>query len=199
MTEPVGAAGAKMVDVMDESRTVALTLEDLRQVSAWAATCARDSLEVFERACPGDSRPREAVDAAWAFATGGARGKLLRDTAWAALRAAREAADGGGADPAARAADAAARSAMSAASAAYLHPLADAAQVKHILGAAAYAARSAEILAGDDPGVGRVCIAEARRRAPSTVVDVLRRYPAAPPGGGRIGDLMRDLDEQLRG
>lgn len=188
-----------MAAVMDESRAVALTLDDLRQVTAWAATCAQESLELFERACPGDSRPREAVDAAWAFARGGARGKRLRDTAWAALRAAREAAAQAGVDPATRAADAAARSAMSAASAAYLHPLADATQVKHLLGAAAYAARSAEILAGDDPGVGRASIAEARRRAPATVVDVLRRYPAAPPGGGRVGDLMRDLDERLRG
>jgi hypothetical protein len=187
-----------MTVVVDASGAFALSLEDLREVSAYAAQCAQESLEVFERARPGDSRPRDAIDAARAFARGGARGKLLRDTAWAALRAAREAAVAAGADPVSRAADAAARSATSAASAAYLHPLADAAQVKHILGAAAYAARAAEIVAGDDPGVGTARIAEARRRAPATVVDVLRRYPAAPPGGGRVGALMRDLDEQLR-
>jgi hypothetical protein len=28
---------------------------------------------------------------------------------------------------------------------------------------------------------------------------VLKRYPAAPPGGGRVGELLRDLDEALRG
>jgi hypothetical protein len=28
---------------------------------------------------------------------------------------------------------------------------------------------------------------------------VLSRYPAAPPGGGRVGELLRDLDEALRG
>jgi hypothetical protein len=39
----------------------------------------------------------------------------------------------------------------------------------------------------------------ARRRATPVVVEVLRRYPAAPPGGGRVGELLRDLDEALRG
>jgi hypothetical protein len=48
---------------------------------------------------------------------------------------------------------------MYAASAAYLHPLASAHQVKHILGAAAHAARA---------------------------------------GGGRVGELLRDLDDALR-
>jgi hypothetical protein len=27
---------------------------------------------------------------------------------------------------------------------------------------------------------------------------VLARYPAAPPGGGRVGELLRDLDGALR-
>jgi hypothetical protein len=30
------------------------------------------------------------------------------------------------------------------------------------------------------------------------VVDVLIRYPAAPHGGGRVGELMRQLDASLR-
>ena len=88
---------------------------------------------------------------------------------------------------------------MLAASAAYLHPLADAHQVKHILGAAAHAARAAELVAGDDRDVGPEHIEQARRRATPAVVDVLSRYPAAPPGGGRVGELLRDLDAALRG
>jgi hypothetical protein len=28
---------------------------------------------------------------------------------------------------------------------------------------------------------------------------VLRRYPAAPPGGKRVGELIRELDRALRG
>jgi hypothetical protein len=31
------------------------------------------------------------------------------------------------------------------------------------------------------------------------VVKVLRRYPAAPHGGGRVGELIRQLDGSLRG
>ena len=130
------------------------------------------------------------IAAAWTFARGGDRGKTLRDTAWAAHKAAREA------DSAA--ASEAARAAMCAASAAYLHPLADAHQVKHILGAAAHAARAAEVLAGDDRAVGADHIQQAGQRATSVVVDVLSRYPAAPPGGGRVGELLRDLDAALR-
>jgi hypothetical protein len=91
----------------------------------------------------------------------------------------------------------AARAAMCAASAAYLHPLADAHQVKHILGAAAHAARAAELVASDDRDVGADHIEQARRRATPVVVDVLSRYPTAPPGGGRVGELLRDLDGAL--
>lgn len=86
-----------------------------------------------------------------------------------------------------------------AASAAYLHPLADAHQVKHILGAAAHAARATDLIAGDDQDAGPEHIEHARRRATPAVVEVLKRYPAAPPSGGRVGELLRDLDEALRG
>ena len=87
---------------------------------------------------------------------------------------------------------------MCAASAAYLHPLTDAHQVKHILGAAAYAARATELMAGSDRDVGADHIREAALHATQIVIDVLRRYPAAPPGGGRVGELIRNLDEILR-
>jgi hypothetical protein len=179
-----------MVTVANETSEIVLSMRDLREVTGYAAESAQDVLEIFERAHPADSRPRDAIDAAWTFAQGGKRGKSLRETAWAALKAAREA------DTAA--ADNAARAAMCAASAAYLHPLANAHQVKHILGAAAHAARAAELVAGDDRDVGADHIEQARRRARPVVVDVLSRYPAAPPGGGRVGELLRDLDEALR-
>ncbi len=180
-----------MANVANETGEIVLTMGDLRAVAGYAAESAQDVLDIFETAHPADSRPRDAIDAAWTFARGGKRGNALRDTAWAALKAAGEAG--------AAAAGDAARAAMAAASAAYLHPLADAHQVKHILGAAAHAARAAELAAGDDRAVGADRIDEARRRATPAVVDVLRRYPAAPPGGGRIGELLRDLDEALRG
>ena len=180
-----------MVTVMNETGEIVLSMQDLRAVTGCAAESAQEVLEIFERAHPADSRPRDAIDAAWTFARGGKRGKTLRDTAWAALGAAQDAGTAAAAD--------AARAAMSAASAAYLHPLADAHQVKHILGAAAHAARAAENMADDDRGVGAVHIEQARQRATPAIVDVLSRYPAAPPGGGRVGELFRDLDEALRG
>ncbi len=174
----------------NETSEIVLSMDDLREVAGYAAQSAQEVLAIFERAHPADSRARDAIDAAWTFARGGKRGKRLRDTAWAALRAARDAESAAAGD--------AARAAMCAASAAYLHPLADAHQVKHILGAAAHAARAAELMAGDDREVGAGYIEQARRRATPIVVDVLSRYPAAPPGGGRVGELLRDLDEALR-
>jgi hypothetical protein len=177
--------------VANRTGGIVLSMQDLREVTAYTAESAQEVLEIFERAHPADSRPRDAIDAAWTFARGGKRGKALRDTAWTALKAAREADTAAAGD--------AARAAMCAASAAYLHPLAKATQVKHILGAAAHAAREAELMAGDDRDVGADHIEQARRRATPAVVEVLKRYPAAPPGGGRVGELLRDLDEALRG
>lgn len=173
----------------DESE-IALSKQDLREVTAFAAACAEVVLAVFEADQPSDSRPREAIGAAWEFARGGERGKSLRDTAWAALKAAKSA------DTAA--AREAARAAMSAAGAAYLHPLAKDTQVKHILGAGAHAARAAELVAGHNPGIGIEHVERAVHRATPVVVEVLKRYPAAPGGGGRVGELMRMLDADLR-
>ena len=180
-----------MATVAKDTSEIVLSMQDLRDVTTYAAESAQEVLEIFESAHPGDSRARDAIDAAWTFARGGKRGKTLRDTAWAALRAAREAETAAAGD--------AARAAMTAASAAYLHPLADAHQVKHILGAAAFAARAVELIAGDDRDVGADHIEQARRRATPALVDVLSRYPAAPSGGGRVGELLRALDEALRG
>ncbi|MEU7909015.1 putative immunity protein [Actinoplanes sp. NPDC049118] len=175
----------------NETSEIVLSKQDLRAVTGYAAEIAQEVLEIFEDVHPADPRPRDAVDAALAFARGGERGRALRDAGWAAHKAAREADT--------EAAGNAARAAMSAAAAAYLHPLADANQVKHILGAAAHAARAAELVAGDVRDVGADQLERARRRATPAVVDVLSRYPAAPRGGGRVGELLRELDGALRG
>ncbi|MFD5875265.1 putative immunity protein [Streptomyces sp. NPDC060322] len=176
--------------VADEAGGIELSTQDLREVTAFAAACADSVLGAFEADQPDDTRPREAIGAAWEFARGGERGKALRDTAWAALKAAKCAGTPAGRE--------AARAAMAAAGAAYLHPLPQATQVKHILGAAAHAARTAELLADDDPAVGADHVERAVGRATPGVVDVLARYPAAPPGGGRVGELIRMLDDDLR-
>ncbi|MBE1531921.1 putative immunity protein [Actinomadura algeriensis] len=177
----------------DDSTTIELSRSELREVARFAEACARPALVIFERDRPDDRRPRTAIDAARAFADGAERTKAIRDGAWGAFRAAQEARDAGRA-----AASDAARAAVAAASAAFLHPLAKATQVKHILGSAAHAARAFELCAGDDPDVGADHIARSRTLASPVVVDVLRRYPAAPPGGGRAGELLRRLDASLR-
>lgn len=176
-----------------DSTKIELTRSDLHAVAGFAAACARTALAIFERACPDDPRPRTAIDAAQAFADGAERTRMIRDAAWAAFRAAHEARDAGQS-----AASQAARAAVGAASAAFLHPLFKATQVKHILGAAAHAARAFELAAGDDPAIGPEHVAQARLLTPSVVVDVLRRYPPAPPGGDRVGALIRLLDKSLR-
>jgi hypothetical protein len=179
--------------VADDSTAIELSHAELRQVAGYAVACARPALAIFERDHPDDRRPRAAIDAAQAFADGGKRTKAIRDSAWAAHRAAQETRDAGQA-----AASDAARAALAAASAPFLHPLAKATQVKHILGSAAHAARALELSAGDDPTVGADHIAQARILAPPVLVDVLRRYPLAPAGGGRVGELIRQLDASLR-
>ncbi|MER6118494.1 putative immunity protein [Streptomyces sp. NPDC001743] len=173
-----------------EANEIVLSKQDLREVTAFAAACAGAALGIFEAGQPDDARPRDAVGAAWAFARGGERGKSLRDTASAALKAAKSARSA--------AAREAAWAAMSAAGAAYLHPLAKATQVKHILGAGAYAARAAELVAGDDRSVGAAHLRRAVSQATPVVVDVLKRFPAPPGGGGRVGELIRLLDADLR-
>lgn len=179
--------------MIDGSASIDLSLDELRLVAGYAVACARPGLTVFERDLPGDPRPRQAIDSAQAFADGGRRVKAIRDCAWAAFRAAREARDSGHA-----AASHAARAAVAAASAAYLHPISRATQVKHILGSAAHVARALELAAGEDPVVAVDQMARVYDLASPSVVAVLCRYPLAPPGGGRVGELIRELDASLR-
>lgn len=178
--------------MVDDAR-IDLTTADLRAVAGFAAACARPALEVVEATRPGEERPRAAVEVAQAFADGAERTKVLRDAAWAAQRAAHDARDAGD-----LAAEQATRAAMAAAGAAFLHPLAKATQVKHVVGAGAHAARAFELAAGEDERIGHAHVARARALASPAVVDVLSQYPAAPGGGGRVGELVRQLDTLLR-
>ncbi|MFH8342465.1 putative immunity protein [Streptomyces sp. AM6-12] len=173
----------------DRADRIELTEDELREITGYAAGCASRVLHLFEQNMPADPRPREAIEAARAFAGGGRRTQALRLSGFAAFRAAREAASPAAAD--------AARAASHAAGAAFLHPLADAHQVKHILGAAAHAARAQE-LAADEDHTAADALAQARAHAPAAVTAVLGRLPAAPAGGGRVGEYVRVLDAALR-
>ena len=182
-------AGVTEVDDGRHGR-VELTTHDLRVVARFAVETARNALPIFEQSCPDDGRPRAALEAAWVFAEGAKRTNLQRTSALAAHTAAREAPT--------EAAREAARAAGHAAAAAYLHPLAAPTQVRHILGAAACAARAVELAAGGDPRVGTASLAEARRRATPELIAVLTRYPTAPSGGNRVAQLVKELDTSLR-
>jgi hypothetical protein len=167
-----------------------LTMGELRAIAGYARACAEPALVIFQKDHPHDHRPAAALQAARVFAEGGPRSRLQRATATDAHRAAREAAT--------EAARHAASAAGDAAAAAYLHPLAKATQVRHILGAAAHAARAAELARGDDLVVAEYVITAAAKRATPEVLDVLARYPRAPQGRTRVAVLMQRLDRMLR-
>ncbi|BCK57772.1 putative immunity protein [Nocardia wallacei] len=177
----------------DQKPTIALTMAELREITAYALACAEPALSLFERDCPADRRPRAVFEEARRFTAGGGRTKALRVTALDAHRAARAALEVGR-----LAAADAARAAGYAGAAAYLHPLAQAHQGGHILMPAAHAARAFELDA-DDHRVGDDYLETARELAGPIVVSVLSRYPVPPPGRGRVGDLWRKLDSALRG
>lgn len=168
----------------------ALTMDELRAVARFATACARPVLTLFRKASPDDTRPAAALEAATIFADGAARSRLQRTAATDANRAAKETAD--------EAARHAAYAAGAAAAAAYLHPLANATQVRHILDAAAHAARAAELAYDNDPVVAEYMIDGAAKRATPVVHDVLARYPRAPGGRSRVAVLTRRLDSLLR-
>jgi len=55
-----------------------------------------------------------------------------------------------------------------------------------------------ELASGQDQRVTAGTLEWARHHAPPAVSAVLGRLPAAPPGGGRVGEFIRDLDAALR-
>jgi hypothetical protein len=116
-----------------------LTDEHHRLLADWALLCAEHVLHLFEDRQPGDSRPRDAIDAGRAWIRGE---MLMMDARQAAFRA--NAAARGMPDPAKFAA-------LSAGQAAAVPHVA-----AHDLGAAAYAIRaaSAGVPAGDAAGAG---------------------------------------------
>ncbi|PAY23560.1 exonuclease SbcC [Dietzia natronolimnaea] len=122
------------------------------------------------------------------FAADGARrSNLQRTAAFASHRAAKEVSDD--------TARLAALACGDAAAAAYLHPIAKASQVGHILRAAASAARVAELRTGTTDSDWVRALAD---RASPPVPEILRRYPEAPTGKSRVSQLMSALDSAIR-
>ena len=170
--------------------TLPLTMDDLRHLARWAEQCAARALPVFEVHSRDDLRPREALVAALAFADGAERSGTLRKAAWAAEAAARDAAN--------PAATAAARAAAAAAGAAYLHPIATAHQLNHILAPAGYAAHALALCSEDPARVGDMEIDSAIAGAPSAVRRLIAQLPPRASSRAALGRLFHRLDTGLR-
>jgi hypothetical protein len=163
-------------------------------VAAWAADCAERVLGVFESEAPGDTRSRDAIARARAFA----RGELgvaegIRH---------RFAGGAGAGKVSSPAAAAAARAAGQAGAIPHMGA--------HALGAAAYAALAAGLAAPDRPGAVQDEICWQLKTMPAEIRAVLRLLPpvgenrSGPLGPGLLAsgplrEIIRDLQQGLGG
>jgi len=183
-----------MADPVSRMSPQTLTEADRRVVAAWAADCAERVLGLFEADAPGDSRPREAIARARAFARGESS---IADE----IR--RRFMNGGAAHEAsAPAAVAAARAAGQAAAVPHMGA--------HALGAAAFAAKAAGLAAPGRPEVVEKEVRWQLRQLWPAAREALRRLPpigenpAGPLGpgllaSGVLGSIIRDLQAGLEG
>ncbi len=155
--------------------------DDRRVVAVWAAACAERALPLFEAVAAGDTRPREAVEGARAFARGELRVGPARTLAARAHAAARDVGD--------PAATAAARAAG--------HAVAVAHMASHALGAPAYAARAASLARPDDPAASAAVVDWADEHASVAVREILRRLPGRDRTPGALGALIGQLQDRL--
>lgn len=167
-----------------------LTEADRRVVAAWAADCAERVLPLFEAEAPGDDRARDGIDRARAFARGDrdAAGEIRRR--FVAGRASQAATSPAG--------KAAAWAAGQASGVAHMGA--------HALGAAAYAAKAAELA---DPGRGGAAelswqlahlsppVTEALRRLPPLGEDSSGPLGAGLLASGLLGDNIRAIQAAL--
>jgi len=168
-----------------------LTESDRRIVAGWAADCAERVLAVFEAEVPGDDRPRDGILRARSFARGESDAASQIRQRFAAGRA-----SGAATSPAGRAA---ARAAGQAAAVAHMGA--------HALGAAAYAAEAAELIAPGRGGAAEIARQLASMGGP--VQAALRKLPllgedsSGPLGpgllaSGTLGERIRTVQSALR-
>lgn len=165
-----------------------LSMEDLRAVAAFNLACALQVIDLFESAKPRDARPRDALVAAEDFVRGGPRSRAQRISAPAAHRASKEVSG---------AALHAAMAAGDAAASVYLHPLADAAQVGHILRGPSHCVLALEMRTVE-PLTREAAASAILERSTPAVVEVLCRYPSAATRDRATAGVMSFLDAQLR-
>lgn len=168
-----------------------LSRAERRLVAAWAADCAERVLGLFEARAPEDSRPRDAIARARAFA----RGELD-----VAEEIRRRFVGGGAARGVSGAAAAAARAAGQATAIPHMGA--------HALGAAAYAAKAAGLAAPDRPDAISEEIRWQLGRMSPAVGAALRRLPpvgensSGPLGpgllaSGLLGAIIREIETSL--
>jgi hypothetical protein len=135
-----------------------LTDADHRRLALWAAVCAEHVLHHFERARPGDDRPRRAVELGRAWARGEVRMTEARTAAGHANAAARD---------------------LSGAPRHAAHAAGQAAAVAHVaaheLGAAAYAIKAARAAAphGEAESAGRLECRWQRDQLPAAIRELV--------------------------
>jgi hypothetical protein len=166
---------------MKQPGPLTLSEDDRRVVAVWAAGCAEQTLSLFEARAAGDTRPRDAVEGARAFARDELRVGPARALAAQAHAAARSVTE--------PAATAAARAAGHAAATAHM--------ASHALGAPAYAARAAAIAHPDDPAAAAAIVDWADEHASAAVREVLRRLPGREKAPGALGSLILELQNRL--
>ena len=163
-------------------------MEDLRAVAAFNLACALQVIDLFEAVKPHDARPRDALAAAEGFVRGGPRSRAQRISAPAAHRASKEVSG---------AASHAAMAAGDAAASVYLHPLADAAQVGHILRGPSHCVLALEARAVE-PLTRAAAAAAILEWSTPAVAEVLCRYPSAATRDRATAEVLWFLDVQVR-
>lgn len=157
-----------------------LSEDDRRILAGWAADCAERVLPIFERVAPQDSRPREAIEGARAFARGELRIGPARALSAKAHAAAREVSD-----PAAIAAARAAGHAVG---------------IAH-MGAHARGVVYAAIAAGlAEPNNPKARVGESNwqiEHATYEVRTVMRKLPKAREGRSELASLIFEMHSRL--
>lgn len=82
-----------MSEARPDDTDLKLTVQDRRELVEWTIACAERMLPLFLAERPHDERPQQALDAARAFVHGRMSVEDVRETAFAAHAAAREADD----------------------------------------------------------------------------------------------------------
>lgn len=160
----------------DQPGPLTLSENDRRILADWAADCAERVLQIFEEVSPLDSRPRDAIESARAFARGELRIGPMRTLSAKAHEAAREVGN--------PAATAAARAAGHAAGVAHM--------AAHARGVA-YASIAAGLAAPKDSNAAAQEAQWQVNHASPMVRNVMRKLPAPKRSGGVLSRLISDM------